>query len=95
MWFHIVHENEALCNLGHSPKYYPPISAMSYFAKIFSLQNFVSYGIITYTRLPICYSCKTGVVAFNQWHIVLNYIKLLNAYFQNTDIATVTFHPVK
>ena len=45
MWFYIVHENEALYNLGHLPKYYPPISAMSYIAKIFSLQNFVSYGI--------------------------------------------------
>ena len=28
---------------GHSPKYYLPIFDVNYFAKIFSLQNFVSY----------------------------------------------------
>ena len=30
---------------GHSPKYYPPIIAVSRFAKVFSPQNFVSYSI--------------------------------------------------
>ena len=37
---------------GHSPKYYLPIIAVSHFAKVFSHQNFVSYGNIPHT-IPI------------------------------------------
>ena len=32
-------------NFGHSPKYYAPIFGVNFFAKIFSLQNFVSYSM--------------------------------------------------
>ena len=39
-----------MAGFGHSAKYYPPIIAVSHFAKVFSLQNFVSYG--TSSQLP-------------------------------------------
>ena len=54
---------------GHSPKYYPPIIAVSHFAKVFSLQNFVSYGSACYIILiqllqyqlgPVCYKINTN-----------------------------------
>ena len=49
-----------LAGFGHSPKYYPPIIAVSHFAKVFSLQNFVSYSIVLWLPtygllcLPTC-----------------------------------------
>ena len=41
---------------GHSPKYYLPIIALSHFAKVFSLQNFVLYGIMEYVdkQVDLC-----------------------------------------
>ena len=53
-WFHLTCKTQHIIiiiiiryfdNFGHLPKYYPGVN---YFAKIFSLQNFVSYGSFSY-----------------------------------------------
>ena len=49
----------------HSPKFYPLIFAVSYFAKIFSLQNFVSNGKrLIYSNRTVTVKCCSASFNF-------------------------------
>ena len=79
---------------GHLPKYYPTIFAVSYFTKVFFLQNFVSYG----NAIALCYNFHNPLIAYSNnngvWHFIVQCVLVVMSCSQQFVDSTCLVVPM-